>query len=141
MAPVDTVEHSMFYQLLTGKNRPVDRPAVICGDRLATWGELASQAALLRDRLRSLGHRRIGLVLRPQAASWAALAALDDLQCDVFLLDEQWDAATRSQLAHELAWHAIVQADWQPGGEVDCRVETTEAQARGSGQSSVTILT
>jgi acyl-CoA synthetase (AMP-forming)/AMP-acid ligase II len=64
-----------------------DRVAIASGGAITSWGQLRSQAQAIFEQCRHLEGRRIGLSFRPMAKSYATLAALARLRCDVFLLD------------------------------------------------------
>lgn len=131
----------MFYQLITAGRQQGQQTAIISARGTATWSEMADHVESLTPRLQSLSRRRVGLVTRPNAGCFAALAALDHLQCDVFLLDDLLQPEAMQRLARELQLGAIVDQGRPTEGGQDWRIEPLGGEQPGSGHGSVTILT
>src|SRR5215469_13220430 len=79
----------MFSRLILHSDAPASSAAIISTHGSATWDELRQMTELLRRKVEALAKRRLGLIFRGAAKSYAALAALDQLQSDCFLLDPQ----------------------------------------------------
>ena len=58
-----------------------------------TWSDWLESVGRLVVRYRSLSRARAGFLVRPSARSYATLAALSRLGCDLYLLDERSDPA------------------------------------------------
>lgn len=107
----------------------LDAPAVVCGDRAVTYGDLATRVEVLMQRWRPLAGFRVGMALGDPADHVAVAAALDGLRCRSFLAAGRSAAAVRA-LAEQLQWHAVV---WSlidapeilrpPPSGVECRGE------------------
>ncbi len=78
-----------------------------------TWSDWLESVGRLADRYRSLSRARAGLLVRPTAESYATLAALSRLGCDLYLLDERSDSAGIRELAEAQALDAVI----DPAGE------------------------
>ena len=130
----------MFGQLLRDGARLADREVLLTPRISTTWGQLAALVSEVDAKLRPLQRQRVGLIMRPHPVCLAALAALDDLQCDTYLLDGQLDAKTALQRAADLNLRAVVQ--YGESSDADhLQVDSASARADGSGSSSVVILT
>src|SRR5215475_2587318 len=79
----------MFSDLLFGTDASASTIAIVSPAGSVTRSELRQMDRLLRDQLEFLSERRVGLIFRSNAESYATLAALDELRCDVFLLNAQ----------------------------------------------------
>lgn len=103
----------------------------------------ADIAELVQRRIESLGPargRRVGLCMAPTAEGYAALAALERLACDVFLLDEGPIDDARLQLAARFRLAELV--DPNPVRASDpATVDAPGEEEPGSGRATVTILT
>src|SRR5262245_18430353 len=82
-------------------------PAMMYGDALVTYGNIATRVGELTERWRSLAGLRIGVALTNPLDHVAGIATLDRLRCHVFLVGGRGDAEVRS-LANQLQWNAIV---------------------------------
>lgn len=126
--------------LLCGGAAIAERAAiVVAGDR-TTWGELTRLGQAIELELRAIAGRRIGLVFRACPACFVALAVLDRLGCDVFLLDGDLAAANARRLAEEWGLAGLVA---EAGGEGGAFLQVTEFPAglADGNPSSITILT
>jgi acyl-CoA synthetase (AMP-forming)/AMP-acid ligase II len=115
------------------------QPAVVTPAGSTTWGALREQACAILERGKDLGSRRIGLLLRPQASSYAAMAALDKLSCDVFLFDGRLTAQQANALAEKLKLGAWI--DLGRCTNEDLEVHQLPNEGAWSGESTLTILT
>ena len=79
--------HPMFDRILCNRSWPADRPALIGPGSTATWGDLADLAGSLGPDEPGLARCRVGIVFHPNPSCLAALAVLDRLECDAFLMD------------------------------------------------------
>jgi acyl-CoA synthetase (AMP-forming)/AMP-acid ligase II len=127
----------MFSDLICHPDHASAREAVVTVAGSASWAELAELARGFAQQFRRLAGRRVGLSFRPVAASFSTLAALDELQADVFLLDGDSTPDAMRSIAERFRLGALV----VPATASTVDVMTLENAANGSGVSSVTILT
>jgi acyl-CoA synthetase (AMP-forming)/AMP-acid ligase II len=127
----------MLNHLLFEESLPDAQPAVVTRDQTTNWAALREQAQSLFSRLEMLRKRRVGLSFRPAADSYAALAALDRLACDVFLFDANLPFEEALRLSLKLKLGAFLIA----GQLLDFEVRELSHEEKWSGSSSVTILT
>ena len=91
-------------------------------------------------RQQKVAKRRVGLSFQPTADSYAALAALDRLACDVFLFDARFPMEEALRQAKNLKLGAFLsQGKSAVGGEFQSHELPGEEE--WSGSSTVTILT
>jgi acyl-CoA synthetase (AMP-forming)/AMP-acid ligase II len=130
----------MLSKLIFEESLPADRPAVVTSRQATSWADLRQQAQRICEAHRALGQRRVGLSFQPEAASYAALAALDKLECDVFLLDSRLPREEAIALCWKLKLGAFLRAE---GDKPAREFETHELanEEKWSGNSSITILT
>lgn len=116
-----------------------DQPAIITPERSTSWRALQTDARRMIQEHQSLEKRRVGLQFGPPAACYAILAALDQLNSDVFLLDEtlSWDEVGR--VAEKFRLGAVLSGSAQEGAEFVRR--ELGGEDAWSGASTVTILT
>lgn len=107
-------------------------------DGSTTWGELLARFDMLCTEMAALRGARVGLVFSVSSSAFAAAAALEQLQCDVFLLSDDLSAEAAAELARDFRLGAIVRPASAGGGVA---VEGFAGADTGSGQASVTILT
>ena len=119
---------------------PTREPAFIAEGHATTWSDWLESVGRLVDRYRSLSRVRVGLLVRPTAGSYATLAALSRLGCDLYLLDERSDPAETRELAEAQSLDAVIDPAGEEGDEVVDRVEGPGPSAR-SGRGRITILT
>lgn len=129
----------MFGSSIHATGAHAQREAVVTANRVTTWRRLSELADSLEKRLEPLEGRRVALRFLPVAESFAALAALDRLHADVFLLDGLLDPQEVRSLATELQLAAIVNPVSGIEGANDS--ELLDREAPGTGNSTVTILT
>jgi acyl-CoA synthetase (AMP-forming)/AMP-acid ligase II len=77
----------MFNTLICQDNSWSSCEAIVFAGKVTTWGELANKSRQFYQSQSILRGRRVGLCFHPIPEVFAAVAALDKLQCDVFLLD------------------------------------------------------
>lgn len=130
-----------------------DRPAMEDLAGVVTWSELNASVEQLRQSLQGLRGFRLGVCMRPTARCIAALAVLEELGCDAFLLDDQQDRKKVADLAQELQFDAWLEFGSTTVGSSGARVAgpnelgpgpsitQLSAEGHGSGSSTVTILT
>ena len=126
----------MLNRLLFDEPLPEAQPALITRDRTTTWGELKQLAEAYSAQQAALAQRRIGLAFCSLAASYAALAALDRLQCDVFLFNGDRPAGDLLSAAKKLRLGAVWFAR-----EDNSEVHGLEDEGSWSGATTLTILT
>ncbi|HTQ39539.1 MAG TPA: class I adenylate-forming enzyme family protein [Pirellulales bacterium] len=127
-------------------NRPLmpakDRAALVTLYARWSWNDMAQLTAGAVQELSALRGQRVAVVHRGDGPTWAALAALDELRADVFLLNPMLSRAAQRQLADEFSLAAIVSTANAVNGERQVHeIQPFENAAAGSGQSTVTILT
>jgi acyl-CoA synthetase (AMP-forming)/AMP-acid ligase II len=129
----------MLSQLLFEESIPEDRVAIATPAEKTTWHDLRIQAQEIFSAHENLRGRRIALSFRGTACSYAALASLSRLDCDVFLLD----GAMASERALEYGNKFKLAALLLPEDEKSHGLVAKEiaGEAPGSGVGSVTILT
>ncbi len=116
-----------------------EAPAIITRHSSTSWEEMKYGALRIAEVHRELRNRRIGLCLLPSAKSYAALAALDELKCDVFLLDSRLarESALRTASALRLGV-LLMPGESQP---YELEADFLPDESAGSRSSTVTILT
>ncbi|MBZ5502480.1 MAG: fatty acid--CoA ligase family protein [Acidobacteriia bacterium] len=130
----------MLSQFIFETPIPSGREAVVTREHATSWSDLREQAEWILTNYRGVAARRVGLSFRPTVESYAALAALDKLACDVFLFDARLPWEETRRLAHSLRLGALLTAA-EAGASPDFHVHELPSEARWSGSSSVTILT
>jgi acyl-CoA synthetase (AMP-forming)/AMP-acid ligase II len=130
----------MLNRLLFEESLPDTQPAVVTRDQTANWAALREQAQRVFSTQKALGKHRVGLSFRPVAESYAALAALDRLACDVFLLDANLPFEAALSLSKRLRLGAFL-ASGESGQSSEFDVHRLSDEEKWSGTSSVTILT
>lgn len=130
----------MLNRLLFEESLPDAQPAVVTREQTTNWAALREQAQRVFSTKKALGKRRVGLSFRPVAHSYAALAALDRLACDVFLLDANLPFEEGLELSEKLRLGAFLTAG-KPGQPPEFEVHDLSNEQRWSGNSTVTILT
>jgi acyl-CoA synthetase (AMP-forming)/AMP-acid ligase II len=130
----------MLNHLLFDESLREDRGAVLTPSVSTSWSMLRGYSQAIFDGQQKLIRRRVGLSFRPLAKSYAALAALARLQCDVFLLDAGLAREEAIEYCRKLRMGAYI-VPQDDGGQVDLSVGELEGEAEGSGGGSLTILT
>jgi acyl-CoA synthetase (AMP-forming)/AMP-acid ligase II len=129
----------MLSRILFDETIPEQQEAVITRERSTTWAELRAGARAIADSHSTARQRRVGLSFPPTAGSYAALAALDSLECDVFLFDAHLPLEETLRLATNLKLGALLIA-----GDAEASSFTAHElldEAAWSGTGTVTILT
>ena len=119
---------------------PTAELAFVTEGQSTTWSDWLESVNRLVDRYRSLRQARAGLLLRPSAESYASLAALSHVGCDVCLLDERIDSAEIRDLADSQSLDAVIDPSRAEGGG---GIDPSQDLGRSprSGQGRVTIFT
>jgi acyl-CoA synthetase (AMP-forming)/AMP-acid ligase II len=131
---------STFEGILANASCPEDRPALV-GTRTSTnWGDFAPLIGRLKRDFDGLACRRVGLVFRLGPMCLAALALLDRLQCDTFLIDASLprDVAVRFGIQLRLG---VILIESEIRASPSIEQLDLPGELPGSGQSSLTILT
>jgi Acyl-CoA synthetases (AMP-forming)/AMP-acid ligases II len=127
------LSHFLFESSVRG-----DQTAVVTRVAATSWSELGLQTQAIFDQQSSLQNRRIGLSFRALAKSYAALAALERLKCDVFLLDGSLDRERALDYCKKFRLGAfLVPTDDKTSVDI-CELKD---EAEASGPGSITILT
>ncbi len=130
----------MLSRLIFDEPLPTSRLAIVTRDQATTWDGLRGQAQRLFMRHGAIKRRRVGLTFAPQALSYAALAALQRLECNVFLLDAQLPFEDAIALAGKLRLGALLTKETNCG-DSGLVVHELPGEEPWSGNSTVTILT
>src|SRR5271168_2752243 len=130
----------MLSRIIFDEEIPSQQVAIISMAGAATWTALRQLAHSIYKECKPLEKRRVGLSLHAAAESYAALAALDKLECDVFLLDSRRSEEEIRRLAQQLRLGAVLQARC-PASPAKFEVLEYPGEADWSGASSVTVLT
>ena len=77
----------MLSRLIFDNTIPLERQAIVTSAKATTWSAMQDCAKSILHSVEPLRDRRVGLAFAPRAESYAALAALERLSCDVFLFD------------------------------------------------------
>jgi acyl-CoA synthetase (AMP-forming)/AMP-acid ligase II len=128
----------MLSRLILDEELPSGRSAVMTRHRGTTWEGLREQAQEILARHANVARRRVGLSFSAEALSYAALAALERLGCDVFLLDAHLTLPEVRPLAQKLKLGALLT---KPSFADGLEVEEIPGEGEWSGSSTVTILT
>lgn len=129
----------MLNRLLFEESLPDAQPAVITRSQDTKWAALREQAQAFFRTHHALGRRRVALLFQPVASSYAALAALERLACDVFLFDANLALDEALKLAQKLRLGALLTVGSMQLPEFD--VHELPGEEKWSGNSSLTILT
>jgi len=133
-------QRSMLSKLIFEQALPEGQAAVVTRLGGTSWRDLREQAGRILQVHSTLARRRVGLALHPSAKSYAALAALDKLECDSFLFDSRLSLEDMLQMAGKLKLGALL-ADSASGGNASFGLHELESEEKWSGASSLTILT
>ena len=130
---------TLLYEAI--KRRESDRSEAILTHASSTcWAELSQSIDRFCQDQERLARRRIGLALRGSSTGLAALAALEHLECDAFLIPGDLPLAEARLLAEELRLGALV-IPGEGSGQESVAIEELTGEDPGSGGASVTILT
>jgi acyl-CoA synthetase (AMP-forming)/AMP-acid ligase II len=130
----------MFHRIVLNRTWPADRPILIRPSSLTVWGEMTDLVNSLKLDESRLARRRVGVPFRPVPLCLAALALLDRLDCDTFLMDGRLGRDAAIELGRELRLSTILIVPEGPDAVAIEPVALT-GEMTGSGKSSVTILT
>jgi len=131
---------STFEHILSNRAWPDDRPALMGRSTATAWGMLRERLTSFRLDAEGIRHRRVGLIFRPSAACLAALAAMDRLGCDTFLLDGRAGRDAGVRLGQEFGLGALL-TEVDGAGGTTVQVIPLPGEEQWSGQSTITILT
>jgi len=95
--------------------------------------------AICRER-RFLANHRVGLCFRPEAMSYAIMAAADKLECDLFLLDPLLPREETERLARKFRLAAVIGASGD-ASRAQFEIFTWSGESPGSRESTITVLT
>jgi acyl-CoA synthetase (AMP-forming)/AMP-acid ligase II len=130
----------MLRDLVDQATPPAELKAIITPTGAVTWGQLRELAGTIADVHRAVAKRRIGLSFASEAYGYAALAALDRLECDAFLFDARAPIDEAFRLAAKLKLGALI-VPTAAGSAHPIEVHELSDEAPWSGNRSVTILT
>ncbi len=131
---------SIFDRILLNQTWAGDQPVFISPGQTATWGEMTDLVRSLDLDELGLVRHRVGIVFRPVQACIAALALLDRLECDTFLMDGLLGRDDAIRLGTELKLSTVLIGSDAPNSRTIEPV-ILACELPGSGRSSVTILT
>jgi acyl-CoA synthetase (AMP-forming)/AMP-acid ligase II len=129
----------MLSRILFDETIPEQQQAVVTRERSTSWSELQAAARAIADSHGAVRQRRVGLSFSPTAGSYAALAALDRLACDVFLFDAHLLLEETLRLAGDLKLGVLLVASGDEASRFTAHELPDEAVWSGTG--TVTILT
>jgi acyl-CoA synthetase (AMP-forming)/AMP-acid ligase II len=127
----------MLGKLIFDQELPKDRLAVLTPELGTSWLELREQSEHFVRVHTLLRERRVGLVVSPSARSYAALAAVDKMSCDSFLLDSNLPLEDAKSLARRLRLGALLVQSPAPSG---WDIHRFADEQPWSGGSTLTIL-
>lgn len=127
----------MLGNLIFEEALPECRNAVVTPAQTTTWAGLREKSQHLFEAHGHLSKRRIGLSFQSSPESYAALAALDRLSCDVFLLDSHLGFEEAIELSGRLKLGGLLSAE----REAEFTFRELAGEERWSGESTITILT
>lgn len=129
---------AILYNLTQSEKCHSGQIAIATASARMTWSDLKLAARASVDRLSSIRGQRVGFRFRSVPQSIADLAALDRLQCNVFLIGESVDTSGADALCQEFRLAAIVDPS---RSECITPCRPFEFATPSGGASSVTILT
>lgn len=127
----------MLGKLIFDQELPKERLAVLTPELGTSWLELREQSEHFVRVHTLLRERRVGLVVSPSARSYAALAAVDKMSCDSFLLDSNLPLEDAKSLARRLRLGALLVQSPAPSG---WDIHRFADEQSWSGGSTLTIL-
>jgi acyl-CoA synthetase (AMP-forming)/AMP-acid ligase II len=119
---------------------PDERPAVITTSRATTWRELKGLGDSILNQNKGVRRRRVGLCFGSVEKGCAALAAMERLECDLFLLDGRVSEHQAMILADKLRLGVLLVENQGGPHPVLCQKELSN-EAPWSGRATITILT
>ena len=136
----------MLYDELKKQAGDPDRLAIVTPKERVSWGELQERVETARIQVAELlpdrenRRLRVGFQVPADIAGVAGLAALDQLGCDAFLIDDMLDDAAAERLATDCRLSVLLSR--REGSWTAKRItEDSEAGADTDTENSVTILT
>jgi acyl-coenzyme A synthetase/AMP-(fatty) acid ligase len=126
----------MLWNLFLANETYGERESLVTSRGVTTWRELARLACEATGQLSPLQGTRVGVLFQADAWGLSALAALDRLSADVFLIDHELSEVVQDRFAVDFQWSAVV-ATSEPDRWL---VRSTQANASRV-DPSVTILT
>jgi acyl-coenzyme A synthetase/AMP-(fatty) acid ligase len=131
---------STFEGILVNESCPEDRPALVGTETWTNWGDFVPLMASLERDFDGLACRRVGLMFRLGPTCLAALALLDRLQCDTFLIDASLprDVAVRFGIQLRLGV-ILIESETRASGSIEAF--GLPGELPGSRHSSLTLLT
>jgi acyl-CoA synthetase (AMP-forming)/AMP-acid ligase II len=130
----------MFSRIILEETIPLQRQAIVNNCRSTTWGEFRELTQISLKKYAAFRRRRIGLLFPPTAAGYSTLAALDRLQCDVFLFDSRLRSEEAVRFSEKLKLGALLCLTGDDD-RVDCAVKELSDEDAWSGGPTITILT
>jgi acyl-CoA synthetase (AMP-forming)/AMP-acid ligase II len=127
----------MLGNLIFEEDLPECGRAVVTPAKTTTWARLRDEAQRFIETHRGLSKRRIGLSFQSSPESYAALAALDRLSCDVFLLDSHLRFEEAIELSQTLKLGGLLTSEHS----TNFKLRELPGEAKWSGDSTITILT
>jgi acyl-CoA synthetase (AMP-forming)/AMP-acid ligase II len=128
----------MLYELIHAGPQSRERIAVVSYEGHVSWSQLRKRADEFVAQLAPLSGQRVGFATRATASGFAALAALDKLGVDVFLLPGRSEEDAIRRIASQLELSDAV--SWNDRGPLPEIVPLRRRRSTG-GYGSVTILT
>lgn len=127
----------MLGKLIFEEELPESRRAVVTPVHTTTWAGLREESQRFFETHRNLSKRRVGLSFQSSTESYAALAALDRLSCDVFLFDSHLQFEEAIELSSRLRLGGLLTAEHSAG----LKLSELPDEEGWSGDSTITILT
>ena len=125
-----------MFSRIVEESAAVDGEAVVTSAGATSWPELARRSARWARLHHELRCRRVGLPMAATADHFAMLAALDQLDVDVFLISADLSGTEIDERTSQFKLGALLRFD----GE-QFIASHFDGEDPGSGQSTVTILT
>jgi acyl-CoA synthetase (AMP-forming)/AMP-acid ligase II len=130
----------MLGQIIFDEAIPLQQQAIVTRTRSTTWKQLREEARRITNTHQVLGKRRIGLSFPGTATSYAILAALERLGCDVFLVDARISREEKFRISRQLRLGALLipPVDGDPS---EFTTHELPDEVTWSGLNTITILT
>ena len=126
----------MLGRLIFDEVLPERQRAVVTPAQTTSWSGLREKAQRFFEAHGKLSKRRVGLSFHSSADSYAALAALDRLECDVFLLDSHLRFEEVMESSAKLKLGVVLTVS-----QSEFLVHDLSNEESWSGGSTLTILT
>jgi acyl-CoA synthetase (AMP-forming)/AMP-acid ligase II len=127
----------MLGKLIFEEELPGSRRAVVTPTHTTMWAGLREESQRFFETHGNLSKRRVGLSFQASTESYAALAALDRLSCDVFLFDSHLRFEEAIELSSRLKLSGLLTAE--PSAHL--KLSELPDEELWSGDSTITILT